>query len=125
MLQRAGRVCIDGFGPDKLLLCGACQTLRIAIGNLLRGGSRGRGGDSIKPQLAQHLGIQEARVAKYLAEHCVVRWLQLDEGASILRILSSRCCVRRSTSRKSTAENVQKTSREWQVPAIRTTSNPF
>ena len=60
----------------------ACQTLRIAIGNLLRGGSRGRGGDSIKPQLAQHLGIQEARVAKYLADHCVVRWLQLDEGAS-------------------------------------------
>jgi hypothetical protein len=60
----------------------ACQTLRIAIGNLLRGGSRGRGSESIKPQLAQHLGIQEARVAKYLAEHCVVRWLQLDEGAS-------------------------------------------
>jgi hypothetical protein len=60
----------------------ACQTLRIAIGNLLRGGSRGRGGDSIKPQLAEHLGIPEARVAKYLAEHCVARWLQLDEGAS-------------------------------------------
>ena len=59
----------------------ACQTLRIAIGNLLRGGSR-RGVDSIKPQLAQYLGIPEARVAKYLAEHCVVRWLQLDEGAS-------------------------------------------
>jgi hypothetical protein len=60
----------------------ACQTLRIAIGNLLRGGSSRRGADSIKPQLAQYLGIQEARVAKYLAEHCVVRWLQLDEGAS-------------------------------------------
>jgi hypothetical protein len=60
----------------------ACQTLRIAIGNLLRGGSSRRGADSIKPQLAQHLGIPEARVAKYLAEHCVVRWLQLDEGAS-------------------------------------------
>src|SRR5256886_16755948 len=30
----------------------ACQTLRIAISNLLRGGSR-RGEDSIKPQLAQ------------------------------------------------------------------------
>jgi hypothetical protein len=59
----------------------ACQTLRIAIGNLLRGGSR-RGVDSIKPQLAQYLGIPETRVAKYLAEHCVVRWLQLDEGAS-------------------------------------------
>ncbi len=60
----------------------ACQTLRIAIGNLLRGGSSRRGTDSIRPQLAQYLGIPEARVAKYLAEHCVVRWLQLDEGAS-------------------------------------------
>ncbi len=60
----------------------ACQTLRIAIGNLLRGGSSRRGIDSIKPQLAEHLGIPEARVAKYLADHCVVRWLQLDEGAS-------------------------------------------
>jgi hypothetical protein len=60
----------------------ACQTLRIAIGNLLRGGSSRRGAESIKPQLAEHLGIPEARVTKYLAEHCVVRWLQLDEGAS-------------------------------------------
>ena len=60
----------------------ACQTLRIAIGNLLRGGSSRRGADSIKPQLAEHLGIPETRVAKYLAEHCAVRWLQLDEGAS-------------------------------------------
>jgi hypothetical protein len=60
----------------------ACQTLRIAIGNLLRGGSSRRGVDSIKPQLAEHLGIPETRVPKYLADHCVVRWLQLDEGAS-------------------------------------------
>ena len=59
----------------------ACQTLRIAIANLLRGSSR-RGVESIKPLLAGHLGIPEPRVAKYLAEHCVVRWLQLDEGAS-------------------------------------------
>ncbi len=59
----------------------ACQTLRIAIANLLRGSSR-RGVESIKPRLAEHLGIPETRVAKYLAEHCVVRWLQLDEGAS-------------------------------------------
>ena len=58
-----------------------CQTLRIAIGNLMRGGNR-RGADSIKPRLAEHLGIPETRVAKYLADHCVVRWLQLDEGAS-------------------------------------------
>jgi hypothetical protein len=60
----------------------ACQTLRIAIGNLLRGGSSRRGVDSLKPQLAEHLGIPESRVTKYLADHCVVRWLQLDEGAS-------------------------------------------
>jgi len=60
----------------------ACQTLRIAVANLLRGGSSRRGADSIKPQLGQYLGIPEARVAKYLADHCVVRWLQLDEGAS-------------------------------------------
>jgi hypothetical protein len=60
----------------------SCQTLRIAVGNLLRGGSSRRGVDSIKPQLADHLGIPETRVAKYLADHCVVRWLQLDEGAS-------------------------------------------
>src|SRR5215472_14524639 len=59
----------------------ACQTLRIAVGNLIRGGNR-RGADAIKPQLAEHLGIPEAKVAKYLADHCVVRWLQLDEGAS-------------------------------------------
>jgi len=59
-----------------------CQTLRVAIGNLLRGGSSRRGAESIKPQLADHLGIPETRVAKYLADHCVVRWLQLDEGAS-------------------------------------------
>ena len=58
-----------------------CQTLRIAVGNLIRGGSR-RGADAFKPQLAEHLGIPEAKVAKYLADHCVVRWLQLDEGAS-------------------------------------------
>lgn len=58
-----------------------CQTLRIAVGNLIRGGSR-RGADAIKPQLAEHLGIPDAKVAKYLADHCVVRWLQLDEGAS-------------------------------------------
>jgi hypothetical protein len=60
----------------------ACQTLRIAVANLLRGNSSRRGADSITKQLAEHLGIAEPRVPKYLAEHCVVRWLQLDDGAS-------------------------------------------
>ena len=60
----------------------SCQTLRIAVANLLRGNANRRGAESITKQLAEHLGITEARVPKYLAEHCVVRWLQLDEGAS-------------------------------------------
>ena len=60
----------------------ACQTLRVAIPNLARGGSARRGGDSLKPKLAEHLGIAETRVGKYLAEHCVVRWLQMDDDAS-------------------------------------------
>jgi hypothetical protein len=59
----------------------ACQTLRVAIPNLLRSGAARRG-ESIKPQLAEHLGIAESRVSKYLSDHCVVRWLQMDEGAS-------------------------------------------
>jgi len=59
----------------------ACDTLRIAIANTARGGSNRRTGISIKPLLADHLGIPETRVAKYLGDHCVVRWLQLDEGA--------------------------------------------
>ena len=79
-------------GPGVLLLSDSdlstyyyvesCQTLRIAVGSFLRSGASRRGSDSIKPRLAEHLGIAEARVAKYLADHCVVRYLQLDEGAS-------------------------------------------
>jgi hypothetical protein len=58
----------------------ACQTLRVAIGQLLRGSARYS--QPVKPQLAEHLGIPETRVAKYLSDHCVVRWLQMDEGAA-------------------------------------------
>jgi hypothetical protein len=57
----------------------ACQTLRIAVGNLVRGG-RGDG-IRLKERMAENLGIAESRVAKYLKDHCAVRWLQLDEGA--------------------------------------------
>lgn len=58
-----------------------CETLRVAIPNLLRGGSSRRG-ESIRPRLAEHLGIPESRVTKYLGEHCAVRWLQMDEDAA-------------------------------------------
>jgi hypothetical protein len=61
----------------------ACQTLRIGAGNLLRGG-RVKDGGSLKSLLASYLGIPEAKVTKYLSDHCSVRWLQLDEGAAML-----------------------------------------
>jgi hypothetical protein len=79
-------------GPGVLLLSDsdlstyyyveACQTLRLAIGSFLRGTGIRRGAESVKPRLAEHLGIAETRVTKYLADHCVARYLQLDEGAS-------------------------------------------
>jgi len=62
----------------------ACQTLRVGIGNLLRSGRGSREGTNLKEKLAEHLGITEARVGKYLKDNCVVRWLQLDEGAPLL-----------------------------------------
>jgi len=58
-----------------------CQTLRVAIPNVVRGGSS-RKGESLRPRLAEYLGIPEAKVSKYLGEHCVVRWLQMDEDAA-------------------------------------------
>ena len=67
----------------------ACQTLRIGLGNLARGGSRGgrsqRGGrgdsEGLKSKLAEHLGINESKVSQYMKDHCVVRWIQLDDEA--------------------------------------------
>ncbi|MGC1829325.1 MAG: hypothetical protein WA663_02830, partial [Candidatus Acidiferrales bacterium] len=67
----------------------ACQTLRVGLGNLARGGGRGggKGGrgsrseSGLKANLAEHLGISEAKVSQYLKEHCVVRWIQLDDEA--------------------------------------------
>ena len=56
----------------------ACRTLRIAITNI----ARARAGEgSLKKGFAEHLGISESQVSKYVKDHCVVRWLQLDEGA--------------------------------------------
>jgi len=60
----------------------ACDTLRVAVAYLTRGGTGRRGNAALKPQLADHLGIAESRVGKYLTDHCVVRWLQLDEGST-------------------------------------------
>lgn len=64
----------------------SCQTLRIGLGNLVRGnrsrGSRGNYSDAdLKNKLAEHLGINESKVAQYIKDHCVVRWIQLDDEA--------------------------------------------
>jgi hypothetical protein len=81
-------------GPGVLLLSDsdqvthyyieACQTLRIAIGILLRGGRGDKDSGRLKERLAENLGIGESRVGRYLKDHCAVRWVQLDEGASEL-----------------------------------------
>jgi hypothetical protein len=72
----------------------ACQTLRIGAGNLVRGGrsakqSRSsRGGYSseagLKGRLAEYLGINETKVSQYMKDHCVLRWIQLDDEAPLL-----------------------------------------
>jgi hypothetical protein len=69
----------------------SCQTLRVGLGNLARGSGRSttkvaRGGrpafdSGLKTKLAEHLGIGEAKVSQYLKDHCVVRWIQLDDDA--------------------------------------------
>jgi hypothetical protein len=70
----------------------ACQTLRVGVGNLARGGRTSSGSKStrgsrpsfdsgLKAKLAEHLGISEAKVSQYLKDHCVVRWIQMDDDA--------------------------------------------
>jgi hypothetical protein len=67
----------------------SCQTLRIGVGNLVRGGrsrTGSRGGRNVsesdlKEKLAEHLGINESKVSQYMKDHCVVRWIQLDDDA--------------------------------------------
>jgi hypothetical protein len=64
----------------------ACKTLRVGVGQLLRGvrGARAQSGGSLRTRLAEHLEISESKVSDYLKKHCVVRWIQLDDEASNL-----------------------------------------
>jgi hypothetical protein len=74
----------------------ACRTLRVAIGNLAKGrnirATRARSSPSesspIRARLSEHLDISEAKVSQYMKQHCVVRWLQLDEEAHHLAHLT-------------------------------------
>jgi hypothetical protein len=99
-LHRLGEADEAPAGPGVFLLSEAdqsgsyyveaCQTLRVGVGNLVRGiraqkGNRGRFNETnLKQQLAEYLGINEAKVSQYLKDHCVVRWIQLDDEASNL-----------------------------------------
>jgi hypothetical protein len=82
-------------GPGVLLLSDseltayyyveACATLRVALRIIVQGQrGRERGESSIRSRLAEHLDISESKVAKYVQDHCAIRWLQLDEGAAHL-----------------------------------------
>lgn len=97
-LHRVGEAEEAPAGPGVFLLSDsdqttsyyveACQTLRVGIANLVRGrGGKGRPGGrgfveiDLKAKLAEHLGISESKVSDYLKNHCVVRWIQLDDEA--------------------------------------------
>jgi len=71
----------------------SCQTLRIACGNLARAGrgggknpraGRGYPEGGLKEKLGEYLGITEAKVSQYMKDHCVIRWIQLDDEAPLL-----------------------------------------
>ena len=38
----------------------------------------------LKAKLAEYLGINEAKVSQYMKDHCVLRWIQLDDDAPLL-----------------------------------------
>jgi len=61
-----------------------CKTLRVALGHVVRGGRGAQRETSVRSRLADHLGINEAKVSQYLKQHCVIRWIQLDEQAPYL-----------------------------------------
>jgi hypothetical protein len=70
----------------------SCQTLRVGVGNLVRGvrnqkgnrGGRNFGEANLKERLGEYLGVNETKVSQYLKDHCVVRWIQLDDEAAHL-----------------------------------------
>jgi hypothetical protein len=101
-LHRLGEADEAPAGPGVFLLSDsdqssyyyieACQTLRVGVGNLVRGvraqksnrAGRSFSDSNLKQMLAEYLGINETKVSQYLKDHCVVRWIQLDDEANNL-----------------------------------------
>lgn len=55
--------------------------IRAAVDQMLSG-RRGRQG-SVRARLARYLGISDSQTAKYLKQHCVVRWLEMEESDAV------------------------------------------
>ena len=79
----------------------SCQTLRVAVGNVVGAVAVGRaprgreeGGAMAKRissrKLADHLGINDSKVSQYMKDHCVIRWIQLDDDAAHLAHFAHR-----------------------------------
>lgn len=59
----------------------AYGNMRVAMEQLVSG-RRGRQG-SVRARLAQYLGIGDSQATRYLKQHCVVRWLELEESDAV------------------------------------------
>ncbi|HEV2388673.1 MAG TPA: hypothetical protein VGS20_15625 [Candidatus Acidoferrales bacterium] len=59
----------------------AYGNMRVAMEQLVSG-RRGRQG-SVRSRLAQYLGIGDSQATRYLKQHCVVRWLELEESDAV------------------------------------------
>ncbi len=59
----------------------AFGNMRSAMDQLVSG-RRGRQG-SVRARLARYLGISDSQASRYLKQHCVVRWIELEESDAI------------------------------------------
>jgi len=57
---------------------------RGGVKNNPRAGRSGYAEGGLKEKLAEYLGISEAKVSQYMKDHCVIRWIQLDDEAPLL-----------------------------------------
>ncbi|HVB99152.1 MAG TPA: hypothetical protein VNJ12_07475 [Candidatus Dormibacteraeota bacterium] len=58
----------------------ACGNMRSAMSQFITG-RRGRQG-SVRSKLAKYLGINDSQASRYLKQHCVARWIDLEEADS-------------------------------------------
>ena len=59
----------------------ACGNMRVAL-DQLSSGRRGRQAP-VRARLARFLGISDAQAGRYLKQHGLVRWIELEESDAI------------------------------------------